>query len=169
MCITRTYENEYQVASVWKSYRYSARLPLMSSRNATLASKSGPRSCVCRQRLYPSPLRCQFCRGTAALPSLLRIHCCYCFPVATPFTFGIAQEHRHRKGYTKSFSFDCTIILRRASNNALATHKANRDTSETYRFSASRSIAKHYNTLRAVHTNLIAPHIIHNGSRACPS
>jgi len=65
--------------------------------------------------------------------------------------------------------FDCTIIARRASTNAFATHKASRDTSETYRLSASRSIAKHYNTLRAVHTNLIAPHIIHNGRRPCSS
>jgi hypothetical protein len=46
---------------------------------------------------------------------------------------------RHRSGAPTpqrrniSCSFDCTIILRRAFTNALATHNGKRDTSETYR------------------------------------
>ena len=110
--------------------------------------------------------------SSSTVPLLLRIAALsftiHCTSVASPFTLLWSTDTTTQRLYQQLF-IDCTIILRRASTNAFATNKANRDTSETYRPSASRSIAKHYNTLRASHTDLIAPHIIHNGSRACPS
>lgn len=88
------------------------------------------------QSLAPCNRGTELWRKAFACLRIAPLHFCYCThcrPVATPFTFGIAQEHRHHKHRNISCSFDCTIILRRAFTNALATHKGKRDTSETYR------------------------------------